>query len=228
MSPLDSEIALDLVKSQYKSIQQFAMNVFRDSFPDGSMGDAQFILEKWGPQSLHFAADMLAVMRDDLYDLRCFDHLTYLDVGAGPGHGAAFFQRLFQFGSPSLDVTALDQSPRWNEIYTALHVDVSLKFISSDIFDLDEKSYDIVGCSHVIEHLSPEYAVKFVNQLKLISRKFLVIICPWNESPELHPAHKYKIDESFLNVLAPDTIKFFNSFGWSHPNGCVGMIFRNT
>ncbi|WP_423281256.1 class I SAM-dependent methyltransferase [Enterovirga sp. CN4-39] len=188
--------------------------------------DFDFVNGVWATQGLLFANDLLQLLQRDLMRQPAGRPMTFLDVGAGPGFGAAFFARLFRGGhiGPKLDVRALELSPQWAEFYPILHDDIPV--IVGDLFGLPDSSHDIVVCSHVIEHLEPDEAIRFVRKMVGVSRELTAVICPWKEGEQRHPSHLHSLDEDFVRELHPTEWRVFPSLGWMHPNGCLGMIFR--
>ncbi|GHT51591.1 hypothetical protein AGMMS49990_06200 [Endomicrobiia bacterium] len=71
-----------------------------------------------------------------------------------------------------------------------------------DIFDIQENSYDICLCSHAIEHVDDP--VKFVKQLKKISKYFSLITCPFNETDPIS-GHR-TITKEIIDLCEPKKV----------------------
>jgi len=155
--------------------------------------------------------------------------LSLLDVGAGPGFGTELLGRLFatNVSGYKIDCTALELSPQWGRFYPYLHNHAGV--IIGDLFDQPDNSYDIVVSSHVIEHLPRAEVVPFVKKMQSLARLATIVVCPWQEGCNRHPAHAYSVDRDLLNELHPDHWEVFHSLGWHNPTGrsrCLGMVFR--
>ncbi len=99
---------------------------------------------------------------------------TALDVGAGDG-------RFSKWAGPSYRVTSIDIHPQTPFIEKA-------NFMKKEFA---ENSFDLVYCSHVIEHVSDFIA--FAEKLEKVSKKYVVVICPlpnpsfWDEPTHVRP-----------------------------------------
>lgn len=99
------------------------------------------------------------------------DVKSILDVGCGNGV-------LTNILAEKYNVTAVDRSQ------FALKNVKSQKIIQSNISDLDlpSNSYDLVFSSEVLEHLSDDNFLKSVNKIKNLSKKYILITTPNNET----------------------------------------------
>jgi len=200
--------------------------LFDQIFPND---DFDFVINQWRTQNIFFALDTMAILGDELYNYPHGSSMTYLDVGAGPGFGTEFIADLFSDpqGAIHLECRALELSTQWQRIYPALNSHLSIS--TENLFDIPDKSFDIVACSHVIEHLEPDDAVNFVKKLSAVAREFAIVTCPFKEPEPRHPSHIHSIDENFINRLNPTSFEVLKSFGWNGPHKqsrIVGMLFR--
>lgn len=97
---------------------------------------------------------------------------TVLDAGCGNGH-------ITNFLPPHLRVTGLDLSE------TALR-NVRVPHIQGSVTALPfpDKSYDLVYCFDVIEHLSEQDFVRALHELQRVAKKYVLIAVPLNEDVE--------------------------------------------
>jgi hypothetical protein len=87
-----------------------------------------------------------------------------------------------------------------------------VKFIQDDIFKL-QRSYDIVLCSHVIEHV-PNPA-EFVGRLREISKGTLLVQAPFDEPVEGRTkGHINSFTMSDLEAMEPESIELIESPAW--------------
>jgi 2-polyprenyl-3-methyl-5-hydroxy-6-metoxy-1,4-benzoquinol methylase len=167
-------------------------------------------------QSIVFYLEILPDLYGHMLDLKLplYQAYSLLDVGTQSGAGANFLGELFSTAhwsySLKLEVDTLDIDPQWNK-YNKLNPFVR-RHINEDIFNIDEDSYDICFCSHVIEHLDDP--VSFVRQLKKISKLFAVITCPFNETDPI-PSH-HTIDKNIVDQCNPIKFRTFKSVNRWH------------
>jgi len=204
-----------------ESATKAALDALFPYYPSG------YISNLWRKQGLFFASDTLSLLVNELaISHEWGSSLRLLDVGAGPGFGTEFIGDLFSEKGPSgyqIECDAIDLGHTWAQVYPSIHKHA--RFIVGDIFDIDERSYDIVICSAVIEHLERSDAVKFVEQLVKISKKTTIITCPWKEDPlHLTQTHVLSVDEIFISQINPHEYRIYQSGGWT--GECVGIIFR--
>lgn len=189
-----------------------------------------FFFKPWRSQNLLFGADLLKYLSQEIILLPQGHKYTYLDVGAGPGFGTNLIGQVF--GSPltgyELDCYGLDLSPELPELFDLLHENAT--GIQEDLFSLENDSFDIVVCSHVIEHIDRPDIPAFVDKMRNVSTKLVIVICPWKEDPEnLAEVHSTSVDEDIVEKLNPTRWETFDSLGWYNPPlgyKCLAMVFR--
>lgn len=168
----------------------------------------------WGAQSTIFMADILPFLHAKLIEHHYRKQvLKVLDVGAATGFGSQFIASLHQDHSiySRMEVEAIDINParkRWVEAMAP-----NVKFRVADLFDMPPRHWDIVICSHVVEHTSDPRA--FIEQLRAVCRSFAFVYTPFNESPRI-PAHLNTITEADYAGL-PCELHRIKSMAW-HPN----------
>jgi trans-aconitate methyltransferase len=144
-------------------------------------------------------ANLDSVSRHRATDLnqRCIDRLTQavapsdtelIDVGCGGG----FFVRHLHEHFPDKQVTGLDIVPPERPLPEGT------RFVEGDIaaLQLDEDSYDVVFCSHVLEHLLDYRAV--MRQLVRAARRRVCLVVP-RQRP-----YYYTLDEHVNFFLFPE------------------------
>ncbi|MBU8913033.1 MAG: class I SAM-dependent methyltransferase [Spirochaetales bacterium] len=124
--------------------------------------------------------------------------LKVLDVGPRTGAGSALLAQLHDprsRGKLKMRVTAMDINPRYAKYARYRFPQIDYKV--GNIFDTKE-TYDLVICSHVIEHMNS--ALQFVNRLVELARSFVVVACPWKEPPErFGTGHIWSVTEEFID-----------------------------
>jgi ubiquinone/menaquinone biosynthesis C-methylase UbiE len=140
------------------------------------------------------------------------DVTTILDAGCG---GGAFMSFLSENGN--YKVEGVDQSPNGVRF---VNEKLNMKAQVGDLVDLSQfpdKSFDMVVCSEVTEHLPMTVLVDVVNELARVTKKYLIFTNPFLEKltanqltctnclTRYHIAgHIHSIDESFMSpIVAP-------------------------
>lgn len=196
-----------------------AANVLKDGIYAGPEGGAgrhtrEEFENLWGAQSTIFMADMLPYLHRELVaNYRRKQVLKVLDVGVATGYGSRFLASLHADHSiySRMEVEALDVNPtrkRWVEAMVP-----NVQFRVQDLFELPSNTWDMVICSHVVEHLvNPR---EFINKLQDICRGFAFVYTPYNENPRIS-GHLCTITEKTYEGL-PCRTHLIKSMGW-HPN----------
>ena len=208
----------DAAYAGFCRLWQDANNAVKDAIYRQDFNSRRFTREHfeqdWGAQSTLFMADILPFIHDKLLKhYRRQDVLRAIDVGAASCFGTRLLATLHasHFVYSRMEVDAIDYVPdraRW-VMATVPEVNYQVK----DLYDLPPKSWDIVVCSHVIEHVpEPE---KFIAKLREICRGFAFVFSPYNENP-LIPGHINTITEVDYAPLPCET-HLIKSMGW-HPD----------
>lgn len=172
-------------------------------------------------QSLSFYGDISRFMSQRLL---AFETLSLLDVGPRTGVGSALLRLLHHPAAYTRlkfePVHGIDLDPDFVRIagqeFKDIHPSVG------DIFDLPENSFDVVTCSHTIEHV-PDMAA-FIGQLERIARRAVVLACPFEERDPMSDGHINRIDAEILKGLGYDDIEVYDSFHFH--NGMCCLAFK--
>jgi SAM-dependent methyltransferase len=168
----------------------------------------------WGAQSTLFMADMLPFIHEKLLrHYRRQDVLRAIDVGAASCFGTRLLATLHgsHFVYSRMQLDALDYVPDRSRWVRAVVPEVN--YMVQDLYELPSRSWDIVVCSHVVEHV-PEPR-RFIEKTCDISKGFAFIYSPYNEDPRI-PGHLNTITESDYAGL-PSELHVIKSMGW-HPD----------
>jgi hypothetical protein len=194
-------------------------NIVFNNLPDQPT-DSQLMRMRCDSQSLHYYSDISASMSRHIPGHNTF---SLLDVGPRTGAGLAFLRLVHHplaYTRLKLDpVAGIDLDPMFAQVAGLEFPDI--KPMVGDIYDLEPKSWDIVTCSHTIEHI-PE-AEEFVKQLENLARKYVILACPFAESP-LSDDHVRSIDYKFFTSLGFYDVQIYESQHWH--NGVVCMAFK--
>lgn len=171
-------------------------------------------------QSLAYYSDISRFMSERIKGFRT---LSLLDVGPRTGAGLAYLRLAHHpraFTRLKLDpVTGIDIDSSFELIARQEFPDIQGR--TGDIHDLSDKGFDIVLCSHTIEHLSD--AEGFIHQLERIARLYLIIACPYEEREPLSDGHVRSVDAKFLASLGFTDVLVYESNHFHNGLCCLGF-----
>lgn len=183
--------------------------------------DARLLRLRCDSQSVHFYSDISHFISRRLKGALT---LSLLDVGGRTGIGTALLRLLHHpsaFTTLKFDpVTSLDLDPDLPRIASKEFKDINA--VQMNIFDLEPDSYDIVVCSHTIEHVPDMEG--FIAQLEIIARKYVVLACPIDEKLPLSDGHLRTITRDHMTSLGYDDIEVYESFHFH--NGLAGIAMK--
>lgn len=185
-------------------------NLYVDSFRNG--GDAEKFEYVFGAQSMQFVADLLPHIHETmLAHYGRFDELSLVDVGAGSCMGTNLLAALHSdhvvYSKLKIDaVDYIDLRQRWvKALYPKVHHQVA------DLFDLPSRNWDLVLCSHVVEHV--ENPRPFIEKLMDICKGFAFIYTPFEER-DLIPHHLSTITRDTYSGIERCRLEVIKSMGW--------------
>lgn len=172
-------------------------------------------------QSMHFYADISHYLVR-----RITEHttLSVLDVGSRTAAGTALLRLLHHplaYTTLKFDpVVALDIEPELFRFVKQEFKDISA--ICNDIHHLPDNAYDVVICSHTIEHL---YDIPpFLQQLERVASKCVVLACPIDEKEPMTEGHFQRISVDMLAGHGYQNIEVYESFHFH--NGPCGLAIK--
>jgi ubiquinone/menaquinone biosynthesis C-methylase UbiE len=132
----------------------------------------------WDESQLrHFYGNLNSISRNRKTDLtdKCLEMILQqvnggyrdvLDVGCSNGYVLSVIHDRY----PNLKLTGVD--------FVAGKSDPGIQFVNADVRKLpfDDKSFDVVICSHTIEHIFE--IGDFISELKRVTRKKLIVVTP--------------------------------------------------
>jgi SAM-dependent methyltransferase len=168
-------------------------------------------------QSFNFYADLSRYISKTILG---HETLSLLDVGPRTGAGLALLRLLHHpraFTRLKFEpVVGIDLDPEFQRIAETEFRDI--RAMTGDVFNLPLKSYDIVTCSHTIEHIPDPRP--FVERLMAIGRRALFIACPFEEQNRV-PGHCVTIDRAFFDDLGFDDVEVYESQHWHNGLACL-------
>jgi SAM-dependent methyltransferase len=183
-------------------------------------GDGELLRLRCDSQSLVYYGDISRFLSTRLLG---FETLSLLDVGPRTGAGLALLRLLHHpsaFTRLKFDpVVGIDLDPSFEAIVRREFPDV--RGMTGDIFDLEPRSFDIVTCSHTIEHV--EDMPPFVAQLERLARRAVVLACPFEEREPLSDGHVQRIDAKTLNSMGFTDVEVYESFQFHNGLCCLAI-----
>ncbi|WP_373355953.1 class I SAM-dependent methyltransferase [Pseudoroseicyclus sp. CXY001] len=176
--------------------------------------EMDFFFKKQNPQSVAMMAELLPTI-ERRYPKR-YHTKTLLDVGARTGSGTDLLTTVLapeSYSRLKCTITALDIDPKVARLAKALHPE--LEYIVADIFDISDRKWDIVTCSHTLEHVpEPE---PFLEQLRRLANEYVFISIPFAENPETRiAAHLHSFFEPFLEKVGAQDVTIYDGLHWPH------------
>jgi len=192
---------------------QELFDVFKDIAFDKRNKDSRKDFEEgWGAQSIQFVIDCIPeIHRIMKQHYNRSDDISLLEVGAGSGAGTNIFTMLHSgrhiYSKVNVDaIDYTDSRLRWvKTMYPRINYNVA------DVYDLPKDNWDLVFCSHVVEHVPDPR--KFVEKLVEVCRGYLFIYCPYNEKNRI-PGHINTITESLYEGLDIENTTIMKSMAW--------------
>ncbi|MDY0276290.1 MAG: methyltransferase domain-containing protein [Desulfomicrobium sp.] len=170
-------------------------------------------IDKEFSQSALFMSELIPTIHRLYLSLPKNVQKTCLDVGPGCFSGTALLADLHSersFNKLKLKVSAVDITKRRRPFQEILAPNV--EFFCKDIFEIKERTWDFIICSHVIEHVpSPE---AFINQLKSLANDFVLIACPWEEKAPRSKGHINTINENFVISVGGRDLSVYVNYCW--------------
>lgn len=184
--------------------------------------DARLLRMRCDSQSMHFYGDI------SHYLVRRFtghETMSVLDVGSRTGAGTALLRLLHHPWAYTRlkfePVVALDLEPDIKRFVETEFRDISA--ICDDIHNLPDNAYDLVICSHTIEHL---YDIPpFLTQLERVARRAVVLACPIDEKEPMTEGHFQRITADMLAGFGYQDIEVYESFQFH--NGLCGLAIKH-
>lgn len=166
-----------------------------------------------GAQSKAFMVALLPFVWRHMLTKEWGSHFRILDVGPGAAFGSELLASMHQsdFLGYRVTIDLIDIDDTYVELIKRCHKSVSTLRIQ-DIYDVTD-TYDIVICSHVIEHVPEPLA--FVRQLQRLATQKVFVLTPFEERADLmSQGHCNRFDQEFLQSFDEDEVQLLESIAW--------------
>jgi SAM-dependent methyltransferase len=201
-----------LAEAYHQLLRTLKHKAYQDHPPDRAI---DWLEQSYVPQSMQFMIDVLPFIDELLLQhFRRSDIISFLDVGPGSASGANLIATLHRSTAlwAAMKVDAIDVLRSRQRYASLVYPDVNLEI--GDITKLrDGRQWDIVYCSHTIEHV-PDPAL-FLRHLVQRSKRYTIVYAPYDEQ-QLIKGHSNRITEANFEAYNPLLLKKFRSLGW-HP-----------
>ncbi len=136
---------------------------------------------------------------------------TFLDAGCGEG----FVARRIIEAAPGIDLTGCDVSQTALEI--AAEANPEARFVAGSVVDLPfpDRSFDVVGCFEVLEHLPGDLPRRALSELARVTRQAVVLSVPHEPLFCLANAARGKNLDVRPRGSDPDHKQFWSPSGFS-------------
>ena len=164
-------------------------------------------------QSQLFAAEIIPLIHR-LYEPEPINiEKTFLDIGPQNFAGTYLIQNIHQSKSYTklkLKVSALDIHQKFCRLQQFMLPEC--EFIVSNLFDITDRTWDMILASHVIEHVPDPQ--KFVRKMQELARDYVIIAAPWNEDPIVTKSHINTINKDFTRSVGARDLHIFTNYAW--------------
>jgi hypothetical protein len=138
---------------------------------------------------------------------------TVLDIGPQSFGGTRLLHSTHNsatFNKLKLGITALDITSQFTYLQKMIVPDI--EFLIQDLFTINERVWDFIICSHVIEHVpSP---IPFLKRAQELARDFVLVACPWDEFPLTTKGHVNTIDAEFVERVGGENLTIYVNYMW--------------
>lgn len=127
----------------------------------------------------------------------CFDGLTVLDVGCGPGH---FVRMLRELG---MDAGGIDPSPDAVEMSNG----IKDRVVRGNVSDLPPKIAHVAICREVLEHVPVLEIAPLIADLFRVARKYVYITTRFTDRGVFEAVTDFETDPTHISLLSQPFIR---------------------
>lgn len=196
---------IERVRSEYRDLME-------ECVARGGADPEKFI-DKGMPQSQLFMVEIIPFIHRYYFNQPVNVTKTVLDIGPQTFAGTKLLHDIHKKESYSklkLEITAVDIVDAFIHLRELILPEI--EFMKRDIYSIEDRTWDFVICSHVIEHV-PE-PVRFLQKCRTLAKDFVIVACPWNENPITTTGHINTIDKAFVRKVGGDDLHIYTNYSW--------------
>tara|TARA_B100000686_G_C16743187_1_gene947861 strand:- start:156 stop:983 length:828 start_codon:yes stop_codon:yes gene_type:complete len=187
-------------------------HLLRESYaPTDPVRDRAWLTNSHIPQSQLCLILMLPIIMK--YIGKCGRKLKIADIGCGMGAGTQLLASLTKsrfFGGREIQVYGFDNLGIYERYNRAFNKDVI--FSAKRLEDIPQKeTFDITLSSNMFEHF--EDPLPLIEQMKRLTKRFSIILVPYNEPPHIEPDHLTSFTDDLIQILAPCEVRHSATIG---------------
>jgi SAM-dependent methyltransferase len=193
------------VRSEYRDLME-------ECVARGGADPGKFI-DQGMPQSQLFMVEIIPFIHRYYFNQPVNVLKTALDIGPQTFAGTKLLHDIHKKESYSklkLEITAVDIVDAFVHLRELILPEI--EFMKRDIYSIEDRTWDFVICSHVIEHV-PE-PVRFLQKCRTLAKDFVIVACPWNENPITTTGHVNTIDKAFVRKVGGDDLHIYTNYSW--------------
>jgi SAM-dependent methyltransferase len=186
------------------TVQAFEETVLAQNAPTPGHYDGEYFAAGWREGGNRYELETRRRVEDRNPALikDVFRPARVLDVGCGPGFLMLFLAEL------GIEVEGIDFSPSSRELAPA---EVRDRILIGDVTEahVPERSFDLVICREVLEHLTVVQVRRTVGQLCRASDRFVYVTTRFHPSPAglLDVTTDFETDPTHITLLAKDFVR---------------------
>ncbi len=176
-------------------------------------GDPQKFIDMGIPQSQLFMAELLPFIHNAYMAAPTNAEKTVLDIGPQSFGGTKLLYDIHNAGTHNklkLQITAVDIVNNFEMLQKLMIPEV--EFLIQDIFSIQDRQWDFVICSHVIEHVPDP--LPFLARCQALARDFVLVACPWKEFPITTKGHVNTIDNALVKAAGGQDLTIYRNYMW--------------
>lgn len=165
------------------------------------------------PQSELFMVEILPWIHKLYFSAPTNARKTVLDIGPQSFGGTRLLHSIHNpatLNKLKLDITAVDIHDEFEMLRRMIVPDI--EFIKANIYDINDRNWDLVIASHVIEHV-PQPA-KFLRRCQQLAKDQVIVACPWAEDPLVTGGHINTINKQFVQSVGATDLKVYTNYNW--------------
>jgi hypothetical protein len=164
-------------------------------------------------QSQLFAAEIIPIIHR-LYEAEPINtEKSFLDIGPQNFAGTQLLTSVHHrrsYVNLKLKIAALDIHDRFRKLQQFMVPEC--EFIVSDLYDIKDRTWDMILASHVIEHVPGPG--DFIRKMQELANDYVIVAAPWNENPIVTRSHINTIDKQFVRSVGGRDLQIFTNYSW--------------